>query len=212
MGDPLSFFILISIILLVVISTAISNFLKKIPNEIKEKSIYKATSMVLTLVFSIAPLAISAYGDRYTKVPFDKIEAKAILEQTWKPLMEFKDNIIIDKSTGIYLPPKYIKTKDDFIKAFTPIPEHLAGGLYDTLITETNIGTLQINQSSYVSSIFDKGAQITNCYIKKKKHEEELIIEEGGWIESIDMSYTRKNSYIKDKKGNWIYSGFTGSF
>lgn len=211
MGDSLSFFILISIILLVVISAAISNLFKRLANKVKERPIYKAISIILTLSLGTAPLAIEVYNDRYTKIPFDKLESKTMLEETWKPLKDFKDNITIDKNNNTLLPPKYIKTKDDFMNAFASFPKHLTEGLYDALIIETDSGTVLVNPSVHIPSIFDEGSHIGDCYIKRKKHIEELIIEEGGWIESIAMGYTRKNTYIKNKNGDWIYTGFTGS-
>lgn len=155
------------------------------------------------------------------RVGFDKLRAKEILEETYRPLMDFvKGEDLID--TGdLLLVPHNIRGKDDFIELFDGmISDRVLEGFYQNLVIEKEEG-LYIDKKVYIPSILcAQNGKISKAYIRKEislnpfksnedYREEGLVIRES-W--KISGEWRRRSNYfIKDENGEWVLDYFNGS-
>jgi hypothetical protein len=219
-GSLISLFIFIGIIFIIVLAVFINKVFNKIsakiPKEVTEKPLYKISTQILIVLLILSPLIARSYNDSsidsYKKLPFDKYEAKSILEKTWKPLKEFNDNTIESSGDNLLLPPKNIKNKDDFMNLFvSTMDEYIALTTYTSLIYEDEDKNLSVKKGVHFYTIYDEGSTVSDAYIKKVNDNEQLIIlEEGIHKNSSTQSYSRENIYAKNENGQWILVQLNG--
>lgn len=181
--------------------------------EIKRKgwTMKKENWICLTLLIILIVNA-KLYNTEET-IEFDDMKAKEILETTWNPVNEFKNNLTVSKKKNLVFPPTYIKTEEEFIEFFTTtLPQRYAKEFYDNLIIEDEENGLIINETSYFPNIHEATTYNINSYIKKygNSGKQQLIIQEIGLSGESNYSYKRTNYYEMNHKGEWEFEYFDG--
>jgi len=179
----------------------------------KMRSKKNTISILLLLVLLTSFKIYNSYYYEYEKTDFDKNKAQKILEDTWSPIKQFNDNLRVDKTNNLILPPKYINDKDDFIKLFSAtIPEYKAQQFYTNLIIEHEDHGLIVKEEAHFPNIYYGDSYVSNAYTRKNRRmkEPELVIEESGFIRDSD-AYRRKNYYKKNENGEWSFEYFEGT-
>ncbi|MCY6370652.1 hypothetical protein [Clostridium ganghwense] len=206
----LNFIILVFIISIILLTIVIEKLINKIPQSIIDNKIYKIFKNILCIILIVTG-SFNIYNRHYKKIDFDKNEARVILENTYKPVKLFREDIISDKTGKIILPPKYIGNESDFLNFFDDtFPEYNVKELYDHIIVERDDNSLEIDKSVHFYCIYDEGSDILKAYIKKRKDSEELIIEEVGNPTDGGFPYTRKHTFKKDENDKWICKSISG--
>ena len=175
----------------------------------------KKAFVILLIFIELGSINISK------KTDFDKEDARAVLEEAYRPLEEFTGELTYYKDRGLLVPPDNTKDEEDFIGLFDGLAkEDVAQDFYEDLFVENSTG-IYVDAKTYIPTIYTGETVVKKACVRERqsiigrlvKRERKKAVELTVKLQLGADGFTDKRTehLVMDERGKWILDHPTGT-
>lgn len=188
----------------------------------------KVMIIMLVVVLALTGCSKGIKPKKVIKTDFDLQEAEFIMKRVWKPVHEMTNSNLETR------PDIPISTKEEFFEKYDfsyMDKSRMADNIYDSIVDfednkeardeNGNLVFGEGNSVTYIPTIYDKGIEIKEAYLRESRYDEEysyndkielVVLEiDNDEIDYHALDFYRENVFRQNEKGEWILYHIQGT-